>query len=121
MVFPDWIVLYLAIAGGGALILGQRRLGIGLLLPACLLWLAFPLLSPQLQFLPLPLILIAIPVIAVFGGLLLLDKFVSVIYGPHAVGQMTGTFLVRTFYALASALLCLVALLFRQLISPLVF
>src|SRR5258708_4678585 len=100
MLFPDWIVLYLAIAGGGALSLGQRRLGIGFLLPACLRWLAFPLLSPQLQYLPLPLILIAIPVIAVFGGLLLLDKFVSVIYGPRAGGHMTGTYLVRIFDAL---------------------
>jgi len=113
MLLPDWIVFYLAIAGGGAIILGHRRLGIGLLIPAFLRWLVFPLLAPQLHFLPWPLVVVALPVIGVFGGLLVLDKIMSFVYGPRAGGHVTGTYLVRVLDAIALGTLWLVTLPFR--------
>jgi hypothetical protein len=116
MILPDWIVLFMAIAGVCVLIAGMRRPGISLLLPAALRWIALPLLWPELRNIPIALILLAVPLIAVFGGLLLLDRAVSFVYGARAGGHVTGEYLVRTFDAIARSALWLVSLPFRLLL-----
>jgi hypothetical protein len=104
MILPDWIVLYMAIVGGGLLIVGVRKAGIALISPAAFRWLVFPLLKPELQQLPIFLIVAAIPIIAIFGGILALDRVVSAVYGPRAGGHVTGTYLVRVFDAIGGGL-----------------
>jgi hypothetical protein len=113
MLLPDWIVLYMAIAGGGALVLRQQKIGIALLMPACMRWVVLPMAWPVLQRVPLALVLLATPIVAVFGGLLLLDRFVSLTYGPRAGGHVTGTYLVRVFDAIGGGLMWILRLPFR--------
>jgi hypothetical protein len=105
MLLPDWIVLYMALAGCGALILGQRKVGITLVAPACIRWLMLPLLSPMLKHVPIALVVIATPIVVIFGSLLLLDRVVSSVYGPRAGGHVTGTYLVRVFDAIGRGLI----------------
>jgi len=116
MILPDWIVLCMAIAGGCALIAGMRRPGISLLLPAAMRWIALPLLWPELRNIPIALILLVAPLIAIFGGLLFLDRAVSLVYGARAGGHVTGAYLVRTFDAIARTMFWLVSLPFRLLL-----
>jgi hypothetical protein len=115
MLLPDWIVLYMAIAGGAAFIVGARKLGVSLLLPAGLRWLIFPLLWPIFQHIPLALVFLAVPIVAIFGGLLILDRAVCLIYGPRAGGHVTGTYLVRIFDAIARGMMWSVAAPVRRI------
>jgi hypothetical protein len=82
-------------------------------MPACVRWVVLPLAWPILQRVPLGLIVLAVPIIAVFGGLLLLDRFVSLTYGPRAGGHVTGTYLVRVFDLIGCGLIWIVLLPFK--------
>jgi hypothetical protein len=55
----------------------------------------------------------AVPLLAIFGAILLLQRAVNALYGGHAGGFVAGTYLVRVFDALGGivALAVLAALM----------
>ncbi len=113
MLLPDQLVLYMAVAGATLLILGVKKSGVGLLMPACIRWVVLPLVIPNLQQIPIIAYALALPLVAIFGGLFLLDRGVSFVYGRRAGGHVTGTYLVRIFDAAGRAVLWVAHLPFR--------
>lgn len=115
MLLPEWIIFYMAVAGGAALILGARRVAAGLLSPAIFHWFVFPVIKPEFHQLPLPLIIVAAPIVLILGGLLVLNRGIRLLYGHDAGGHVVGTYLVRIIDGAARALLLMAFLPFRIL------
>ncbi|GEM_PF-7035112 len=115
MIFPDWIVVWLAVAGGCAFILGIHRAGIVLMFPALVRFVVLPNFAPMLDQVPVAPLLILIPIILVFGGILLLQSIVRPIYGETAGGYVAGSYLVRVFDSIGRGIVALVSLPFRFL------
>ncbi len=122
---PDWLLAYMAIAGVCALLLGLRKTGMGLIMPAIMSWIIWPLLwpmvLPQIQRIPALLLLLAVPVVVVFGGLLMLDRILTWVYGKSVGGHVTAIYLVRVIDAIGRGLVFCVVWLFRlfaQLLRP---
>jgi hypothetical protein len=74
MIFPNAIVIWLAVAGGCALILGAIRAGIMLALPAVFRFVLLPNFAPALDQLPVAPLLLLLPVVLVFGGISLCNR-----------------------------------------------
>lgn len=121
MLLPDWIVLALSVAGVSLFILGARRWGIVLLTPAALRWLIWPLIVPYFyQVIPhdasgIALGAVLLSAILVFGGIWLLARIVSVIYGQRAGANVASEYLVRTFDGIARASAWLLISLFSAI------
>lgn len=110
MFFPDWLLIWLGIAGLSAFILGMRSAGLLLLGPALIRYAVVPLLPAAPQGLLQVAMLAAMPVAAVFGAIRLLQGAVSAVYGRQAAGYVAGNYLVRTFDFLGPAVLVLAVL-----------
>jgi hypothetical protein len=116
MFLPDVVIFLLFVAGVGAMILGFRKLGVGLLIPVIIRWLVFPIATPLFGHAPLWLIglaLVALPFVVVFAGVKMLQGGVHAIYGPRAAGNVASVYLVRIFDKLTAVALWLLALPFR--------
>ena len=116
MFFPPWLVFFLFIAGAGAMILGLRKLGVGLMTPALLKWFVGPALAPLMAQAPwwlVGLVVFALPFVLVFGAVKALQGGVTAIFGPRAAGHVSGVYLVRIFDRTAAAALWVLALPFR--------
>src|SRR6185312_5287369 len=94
---PDWIILGLFVAGVSLTIFGAWRWGLPLISLSIFRWLIWPLAAPFLSQAPLWLTIFAIPTVVAFGGILLLDKFVTAVYGEKAGGNVASEYLVRVF------------------------
>jgi hypothetical protein len=101
------------VAGGFALMLGARRLGLGLMAPALFRWFVWPLIGPMLGEVPLWLIVLAAPLVVVLVGLKLLQRGVGAVYGRQTAGHVTGVYLVRLLDTLGAALAWLAVIPFR--------
>ena len=115
MIFPDWIVIWLAVAGGCAIILGIHRAGIALMLPALVRFVILPNLAATFDQTSVLPFLILTPVILVFGGILLLQSLIRPIYGETAGGYVAGNYLVRVFDFIGRAIVAVLSLPFRLL------
>lgn len=109
MLFPNWFVIWLAVAGISAFILGQRSAATLLLAPAIVRFAVLPLLPSVPEGGTRIALAAAIPIVAVFGAILLLKKSIGAVYGRQAAGHVAGTYLVRVFDRLGG-LLALVVL-----------
>ena len=113
MIFPDVVVIWLAVAGGCAVILGARRVGILLVMPAVVRFVLWPNVAPTFdQLLGGPLLLL-LPVIAVFAGISFLQSMVRLGYGETAGGYVAGNYLVRVFDFVGWVIFAIVSLPFR--------
>jgi hypothetical protein len=115
MIFPDWIVVWLAVAGGCAIILGIHRAGIALTLPALVRFGILPHFAAALDQTSVSPFLILTPVIFVFGGVLLLQSVIRPIYGETAGGYVAGNYLVRILDFAGRAIVAVLSLPFRLL------
>ena len=115
MILPDWIVLYLAVAGVCAYLLSARRLALSLATPAVLRWMVYPLVRPLLDQIPVVLLVVASLLVLVFSALQSLGVVLKWFYGSEAGGHVTGTYLVRIIDASARGLMFCLALPFRLL------
>jgi len=115
MIFPDTVVIWLAVAGGCALIFGANRLGITLALPAVIRFVLLPNFAPALDQIPAAPLLLLLPVILVFGGISLLQSIVRSGYGETAAGYVAGNYLVRVFDFIGRAVFAIICLPLRML------
>ena len=91
MFSPDWIAPWVCLGAVVSWILGARRLAgwlAGLGLGSIIL---IPLLDPLLAMVPLPLLIISLPVLA----LLLIHQVLAGVFGQGPADHFTGTWLVR--------------------------
>ncbi len=119
MLYPDWFIIWLAIVGGCALILGVRRLGLLLVMPAAIRFVVLPVSAPVLlqatDGVPALVFLITVPIVVVFGGILLLQSLVRPVYGHTAAGYVAGNYLVRAFDSIGRGIAFVLTLPFRLL------
>jgi hypothetical protein len=115
MILPNGIVVWLAVAGGCAFILGARRAGIALASPAFVRFLLWPSFAPAFDQIPMTplLLLLLLPIILVFGAIAGLQSIVNLFYGHVAGGYVAGHYLVRVFDSIGRGLLALLRLPFR--------
>ncbi len=115
MIFPNWVVIWFAVTGGCAIILGIHRAGIALMLPALVRFVVLPYFAPAFDQISIVPLLILTPVIFVFGGILLLQSVIRPIYGKTAGGYVAGDYLVRVFDFIGRAIVAVLSLPFRLL------
>jgi hypothetical protein len=115
MVFPDAVVIWLAVAGGCIFIIGAHRAGIMLGIPALVRFALWPNIAPALDQVPVAVLLLLLPVILVFGGISLLQLMVRFGYGETAGGYVAGSYLVRVFDLIGRAIFSLLSIPFRLL------
>ena len=108
---PGWFVYLSFVAGAGSAILGARRVGLGLMTPALLRWLIFPLARPFVGDLPVWVLLLVAAVLIPFGAVRLLQGGVGRVYGRRVGDLVAATYLVRMIDWLALAAL-------RVLLTP---
>jgi hypothetical protein len=113
MIFPDAIVIWLAVAGGCAFIFGAKRIGIMLAMPAVIRFVLLPNFAPALDQIPVAPLLLLLPVILVFGGISLLQSIVRFGYGETAGGYVAGNYLLRVFDFIGRAIFALLSFPFR--------
>jgi uncharacterized membrane protein len=115
MIVSDGVVVWLAVAGGCALILGAHRAGIALASPAFLRFVLWPNFVPSLDQIPVTPLLLLLPVILVFVGISVLQSAVHLFYGQVAGGYVAGHYLVRVFDSIGRGMIALLKLPFRLL------
>lgn len=108
--FPDWLIIWLAVAGVSAFILGARSAALLLLVPAIIRYAITPLLPDVPPGLMQAVMVVAVPVASVFGSIRLLQGAVTAVYGRQAGGYVAGNYLVRTFDFLGRAVVALLVL-----------
>ena len=111
MLFPDWLVVWLAVAGISAFILGARTAAVSLLIPSIIRFGILPSLPTLPPGVAQIILIAAVPVVAVFGAILLLQRAVNAVYGGHAGGYVAGTYLVRVFDAVGGIAIAVLVLL----------
>lgn len=115
MIFPDWVVIWFAVAGGCVFILGAYRAGILLAMPAFVRFILWPNIASLLGQFHVAVLLLLVPVILVLGGILLLQAIVRLCYGEAAGGYVAGNYLMRVFDSIGRASLLLISAPFRLL------
>jgi hypothetical protein len=100
MYLPNVIFAWLATGGIAALVLGARRAALLLLAPVICRFILIPVMPDLPNGVSKLLLVGLVPLIGVFGGILVLKQSVQAIYGRQAAGHVAGTYLVRAFDAL---------------------
>jgi hypothetical protein len=115
MIFPDVVVIWLAVVGGCAFIFGANRVGTMLAMPAVVRFVLLPNFAPALDQVPVAPVVLLLPVILVFGGISLLQAMVRFGYGETAGGYVAGNYLLRVFDFIGRAIFAIVCFPFRML------
>lgn len=113
MLLPDWIIVWLAVTGGSALILGASRIGLAFLLPAAIRFVVVPTLKSELSEIPPVVLNSLVPFALILGAILVLKVLVQAIYGKQTAGHVAGTYLVRAFDTFGRGIAAVIGLPFR--------
>lgn len=120
MLLPDWIAVCSTIVGICLLILGVRRWAVALLTPAVFRWVVWPAILPYLSqeiqrnSFNMSLAVVLFPLVLIFGGIWLLGRVVSAVYGRKTGANVMSEYLVRSIDGIARMLLWLVTSPFRM-------